>query len=114
MFGNPRLIYSVFVALTLITGVALALWAPVWLWLWWIMPVLAVMGAWDLRSHHNVLRNYPILGHMRYMLEFIRPEHDPARTYADIHPKVEAGAFLCDAVPEDYLQDWQKARAQHF
>jgi len=38
------------------------------------MPALAVIGAWDLCSHHNILRNYPILGHMRYMLEFVRPE----------------------------------------
>jgi len=74
MFGNPRVFYGVFVILTLASGAALARWAPAWLWLWGILPVLAVMGAWDLRSRHNVLRNYPILGHLRYMLEFVRPE----------------------------------------
>lgn len=74
MFGYPRLIYSVFVIVTLGIGAALAIWAPFWLWLWAIMPGLAIIGALDLNSHHNVLRNYPILGHLRYMLEFVRPE----------------------------------------
>ncbi|MGC3872476.1 FMN-binding glutamate synthase family protein [Halomonas sp. GXIMD04776] len=63
-----------FLILTLISGAALALWAPAWLWIWWVLPTLAVVGAWDLRSRHNVLRNYPILGHLRFMLEFVRPE----------------------------------------
>ena len=27
-----------------------------------------------LQTHHAILRNYPILGHMRFLLEFIRPE----------------------------------------
>ncbi|MBB3229954.1 FMN-binding glutamate synthase family protein [Halomonas stenophila] len=34
----------------------------------------ALLGAYDLRSRHNVLNNYPIIGHLRYLLEFIRPE----------------------------------------
>ncbi len=32
------------------------------------------LGLYDLRSHHNVLNNYPVIGHLRYLLEFIRPE----------------------------------------
>lgn len=74
MFGHPRLIYGVFVILTLAAGAALAVWAPLWLWPWAVLPVLVIVGACDLRSHHNVLRNYPILGHLRYMMEFVRPE----------------------------------------
>nr|WP_298372161.1 FMN-binding glutamate synthase family protein [uncultured Halomonas sp.] len=74
MFGNPRLFYAAFVVLTLIIGLALALWAPAWLWLWLILPALAIVGARDLRSRHNVLRNYPVVGHLRYMLEFLRPQ----------------------------------------
>ncbi|WP_291551872.1 FMN-binding glutamate synthase family protein [Comamonas sp. SCN 65-56] len=36
---------------------------------------LIVVGLYDLRqTRHAVLRNYPILGHMRFFLEFIRPE----------------------------------------
>lgn len=33
-----------------------------------------ILGLFDLRSNHNVLRNYPVIGHFRYMLEAIRPE----------------------------------------
>jgi glutamate synthase domain-containing protein 2 len=35
---------------------------------------LCVIGASDLRSRHNVLRIYPVIGHLRFMLEFVRPE----------------------------------------
>lgn len=47
---------------------------------WWLVAalpllVLAVIGTWDLtQRRHNVLRNYPILGHARFLLERIRPE----------------------------------------
>lgn len=36
---------------------------------------LLALGIYDMRqSKRAVLRNYPIVGHMRYMLEFVRPE----------------------------------------
>ena len=36
---------------------------------------LSAVGVHDLlQPHHAVLRNYPILGHLRFLLEFIRPE----------------------------------------
>src|SRR5699024_11683327 len=57
-----------------ICGAAAGWWAPWWLILWGILPILAVIGACDFISKHNVLRNYPIIGHGRYMLEFVRPE----------------------------------------
>ncbi len=46
---------------------------------WWLVPVIAVVlsvvGAMDLRqTRHAILRNYPVIGHMRFLLEFIRPE----------------------------------------
>ncbi|GAB3672899.1 FMN-binding glutamate synthase family protein [Salinisphaera aquimarina] len=74
MLGYPRLIYAGYVVFTLLLGVVLAWMAPVWLWAWLILVALAVLGASDLCSHRNVLRNFPILGHLRYMLEFMRPE----------------------------------------
>ncbi len=45
-----------------------------WLsWLFW--AVLLAVGVFDLRqSHHAILRNYPIIGHLRFLLEYIRPE----------------------------------------
>ena len=44
---------------------------------WWLLlfSVLSAIGVHDLlQTHHAVLRNYPILGHLRFLLEFIRPE----------------------------------------
>ncbi|RCH59628.1 FMN-binding glutamate synthase family protein [Streptomyces sp. SDr-06] len=46
---------------------------------WWFAgaPLLAValLGCYDLfQRRHSVLRNYPVLGHARFLLEAIRPE----------------------------------------
>jgi len=36
---------------------------------------LACLGFRDIRqSRHSVLRNYPVIGHVRFLLEFVRPE----------------------------------------
>ena len=36
---------------------------------------LTLLGARDTRqAHHSILRNYPVIGHLRFLLEFIRPE----------------------------------------
>jgi glutamate synthase domain-containing protein 2 len=40
-----------------------------------LLAVPAAVGVWDvIQRRHSILRNYPILGHMRFMLEAIRPE----------------------------------------
>ena len=40
-----------------------------------IFGFLTLVGIYDcIQTKHAILRNYPILGHMRFMLEFIRPE----------------------------------------
>ena len=40
-----------------------------------VFAALSAVGVHDLlQPHHAVLRNYPILGHLRFLLEFIRPE----------------------------------------
>ena len=37
--------------------------------------VLTLVGAYDLvQSRHSILRNYPVIGHIRWIAEFIRPE----------------------------------------
>ncbi len=47
---------------------------------WFVLPLalfgsLAGMGFYDLvQTQHSILRNYPVLGHMRYLFEGIRPE----------------------------------------
>jgi glutamate synthase domain-containing protein 2 len=45
------------------------------LWLALVGGVLSAIGLRDLlQTRHAVLRNYPLLGHLRFLLEFIRPE----------------------------------------
>ena len=40
-----------------------------------VFASLLAVGAYDLhQSKRSVLRNYPIIGHIRYMLEYVRPE----------------------------------------
>ena len=40
-----------------------------------VFGALAVLGVWDIRqTKSSVLRNYPVIGHLRFMLEKIRPE----------------------------------------
>ncbi len=50
-----------------------------WLWLGWVcvgaFAVLSGTGVHDLRqTRHAILRNYPVIGHLRFLLEYIRPE----------------------------------------
>lgn len=46
----------------------------------WIIPavlltLLAVVGVYDLvQRRHSILRNYPVLGHARFLMEGLRPE----------------------------------------
>lgn len=63
-----------FVALTL---VVIAGWSgSPWLWLLLlVLGGLVVLGINDLmQTRHAVLKNYPLLGHIRYFFEMIRPE----------------------------------------
>ncbi len=44
---------------------------------WWfaLFAALSAVGWWDMtQARRAVLRNYPIIGHFRYMLEKVRPE----------------------------------------
>ena len=62
------------VVLTLVSAIALTWSGAFWLPLV-IFGALAALGIYDmLQSRHAILRNYPILGHLRYFFEMIRPE----------------------------------------
>jgi len=68
-----------FVALTAAVSAATLFVAVVGPWGWWIPAVIvtgtAAVGVYDLvQRKHSVLRNYPVLGHLRYLLEALRPE----------------------------------------
>lgn len=43
--------------------------------IWVITSILSVVGLYDvLQSKHSILRNYPIMGHFRFLFEDFRPE----------------------------------------
>jgi glutamate synthase domain-containing protein 2 len=55
-------------ALQLVVGQASFLWVL-------LLSALVLVGISDLQqTHHAILRNYPVIGHLRFLLEFIRPE----------------------------------------
>jgi glutamate synthase domain-containing protein 2 len=69
--------YSVWVA----CGVGALLCTFTWVafkeggWLALGLMALTGLGARDVRqTRHSVLRNYPVIGHLRFLLEYIRPE----------------------------------------
>ena len=40
-----------------------------------VLLALSLLGIWDLvQTQHSVLRNYPVIGHVRWLVEAIRPE----------------------------------------
>lgn len=40
-----------------------------------VFAVLALVGLWDFfQAQHSIRRNYPVIGHLRFLLEKIRPE----------------------------------------
>ena len=56
------------------TAIIYTVWPPV-LWSLVIVLPLIVIGIYDmLQVKHTILRNYPIVGHFRYLLERFRPE----------------------------------------
>lgn len=71
-FQGLLLRYSVF-------AIAIAVFAlGLMLQMWWLIGIGCagfLLGLYDvLQTHHAVLRNYPISGHVRYLLENFRPE----------------------------------------
>jgi len=48
---------------------------PHFYWAAAVFTALSILGVRDaLQKHHSVLKNYPIIGHLRWILEMIRPE----------------------------------------
>ena len=48
---------------------------PEFLWSLVVFGPLILLGIYDItQKSHSILRNFPVLGHMRFLLEEIRPE----------------------------------------
>ena len=59
----------------LFTLVLAALFLPYSIPLAILFGMLFLVGLSDvIQGHHSILRNYPLTGHLRFMLEYIRPE----------------------------------------
>ena len=70
--------YAIFLVIllgSLLSVMGLALSSP-----WWAVPAvvlvpLALIGVYDIKQRrHAILRNYPVIGHIRFLMESIRPE----------------------------------------
>src|SRR6478752_4039370 len=60
---------AVAVVLALLAG------GPGWIVVAVVLAVPALLGVYDLvQRRHSVLRNYPVIGHLRFALESVRPE----------------------------------------
>ena len=67
-------VYGITVALALICLIG-AIWVGWLLIPGLILALLSAIGTHDLlQRRHSILRNYPVLGHMRFLFEGIRPE----------------------------------------
>lgn len=86
---RPLIVGGVAVGAALLAALAFAVSA----W-WWLAAVplalLAGLGVWDLvQPRHTILRTYPIVGHLRFLMEALRPE---IRQYF-IESNIEATPF---------------------
>jgi glutamate synthase domain-containing protein 2 len=62
-------------SLAVVTVIAGAIGGPGWWFLVAVLLLLLAVGYYDLvQKKHSILRNYPVLGHMRFLMEDIRPE----------------------------------------
>ena len=61
-------------ALLLVVFLLFAMWHDI---RWFFLLLVPLIGLWvyDItQTKHTILRNFPVMGHMRYILEFFRPE----------------------------------------
>lgn len=69
--------YSAFV-LCVTLFIVCALTATLWPWLWGpavVFGALSVLGVHDrVQRRHSIQRNYPVIGHIRWIAEYVRPE----------------------------------------
>ncbi|MEM7133371.1 MAG: FMN-binding glutamate synthase family protein [Chloroflexota bacterium] len=67
--------FVLIVSLIIILSVVALFVYPALLWSWIVLGPLIALGFRDLtQERHSILRNFPVIGHGRYLLEMIRPE----------------------------------------
>ena len=66
---RSQIFYGLIVATAALIALG-SLWHPGWYLALCITVPLVLLGTWDvLQKRHNLLRNYPIVGHLRYLIE---------------------------------------------
>ncbi|HEY2041804.1 MAG TPA: FMN-binding glutamate synthase family protein [Jatrophihabitans sp.] len=69
------LIPLLLVILTVLFAIAALLWSAGWWIAVVVLAAVSLLGIYDVsQRRHAVLRNYPVVGHFRFILERIRPE----------------------------------------
>ena len=69
--------YSAWLACAVGLLLSVFLWVGFGLAAWWVLifAALVLLGLRDVRqTRHSILRNYPVIGHLRFLFEFMRPE----------------------------------------
>ena len=75
MIQSIRVWLLVAVLVTAVALFGLGFIHPVFWWLEIIVVPLALLGIWDyFQPRHSILRNYPIAGRLRFLLEDMGPE----------------------------------------
>ncbi len=68
-------VFGLVLALNLLTVIVAATLFPLALWLLVILLPITAIGVTDIvQTEHSILRNYPLIGHLRWAFEGIRPE----------------------------------------
>lgn len=71
----PKHVFYLFVLASVIISVGLSLLWPRAIHMMWFVGLVSAIGFYDIfQKKHTVLRLYPVVGHIRYFLEFFRPE----------------------------------------
>ncbi|MET0506844.1 MAG: glutamate synthase-related protein, partial [Burkholderiaceae bacterium] len=78
---DPYWRYSTLALVALVTAALAVGWTAGWwrsAWsAWWLLvgALLIALGLFDVaQPRHTILRNYPLLGHFRFLFEYVRPE----------------------------------------
>jgi len=70
---NEFIVFTI-VSLALVSGIAWFFWPPAW-WIMVILGPLLILGWYDMfQSKRAIVRNFPILGRGRYVMEELRPK----------------------------------------
>ena len=70
-----RTLFVTISILTVLTTILLGIFWPNALWLLVIILPFVALGLYDMtQRRHTILRIYPVIGHLRFMFESIRPE----------------------------------------